>query len=554
MDKFLTYKVRELVDKATNVVMNYTEIEGKVREATNDDPWGPTGPLMQELAHATFTYEHFPEVMSMLWKRMLQDNKTNWRRTYKSLLLLNYLVRNGSERVVTSSREHIYDLRSLENYTFVDENGKDQGINVRHKVRDLIDFINDDDKLRDERKKAKKNKDKYVGLSAEAASRFGGSSVTSRSSNDYGGYRDDFDRHEKSRDDDDYDGEKEDSDNDTYGSSRRYKDRPKSPITSPPSASTVPTTIDKKAINLNLKTNPKVIANRSTTAASKKIDLGAASQYGKGTDFGINSPTHRNTHSEDLFGVNNNDDVVPATPVDDFFKTDDVKAPAPPSDDDDFNPRAEEFGDFETAFGGAKTQPVTKTNGKSDEFTDFTAFTSASTADPVLPPAAAPSSDLLGGLGGDLFGGLGAVPPASKPSSITADLLSDFGGLSMGTTTAGNVLQPSNTIPDLLQPSVAGRENNAKQQPMAPVGSTWAGSLNIDLDDLMGSKKKGGPAPTMNQLKSTSNNTSPVHQVKPISMSPLTPSYNIPGGISGNTPAAFANFSPNQSNQFNAFQ
>lgn len=68
---------------STNVVMNYTEIEGKVREATNDDPWGPTGPLMQELAHSTFSYETFPEVMSMLWKRMLQDNKTNWRRTYK---------------------------------------------------------------------------------------------------------------------------------------------------------------------------------------------------------------------------------------------------------------------------------------------------------------------------------------------------------------------------------------------------------------------------------------------------------------------------------------
>lgn len=93
----------------------------------------------------------------------------------QSLLLLNYLVRNGSERVVTSSREHIYDLRSLENYTCIDEFGKDQGINIRHKVRELIDFIQDDDKLRDERKKAKKNKDKYVGLSSEAMGmRFGG--------------------------------------------------------------------------------------------------------------------------------------------------------------------------------------------------------------------------------------------------------------------------------------------------------------------------------------------------------------------------------------------
>lgn len=38
----------------------------------------------------------------------------------------------------------------------------------RHKVRELIDFIQDDEKLREERKKAKKNKDKYVGMSSDA--------------------------------------------------------------------------------------------------------------------------------------------------------------------------------------------------------------------------------------------------------------------------------------------------------------------------------------------------------------------------------------------------
>lgn len=40
------------------------------------------GQLMQEVAQATFTYEQFPEVMGMLWKRMLGERK-NWRRTYK---------------------------------------------------------------------------------------------------------------------------------------------------------------------------------------------------------------------------------------------------------------------------------------------------------------------------------------------------------------------------------------------------------------------------------------------------------------------------------------
>lgn len=100
-------------------------------------------------------------------------------------------MRNGSERVVTSSREHIYDLRSLENYTFIDENGKDQGVNVRHKTRELIDFIQDDDKLRDERKKAKKNKDKYIGMSSDA---MGGGIKHSGNSFDDFRYRDEFAR------------------------------------------------------------------------------------------------------------------------------------------------------------------------------------------------------------------------------------------------------------------------------------------------------------------------------------------------------------------------
>ena len=67
--------------------MNYTEAETKVRDATNDEPWGPTGRAMNELAQYTFCYEHYGDVMAMLWKRMLYDNKTNWRRVYKVCFL-----------------------------------------------------------------------------------------------------------------------------------------------------------------------------------------------------------------------------------------------------------------------------------------------------------------------------------------------------------------------------------------------------------------------------------------------------------------------------------
>ena len=42
---------------------------------------------------------------------------------------------------------------------------------VRHKVKELIEIVQDDQRLRDERKKAKKSRDKYKGVSSEEVSR-----------------------------------------------------------------------------------------------------------------------------------------------------------------------------------------------------------------------------------------------------------------------------------------------------------------------------------------------------------------------------------------------
>lgn len=41
-------------------------------------------------------------------------------------------------------------------------------MNVRQRVKELVEFIQDDERLREERKKAKKNKDKYVGVSSDS--------------------------------------------------------------------------------------------------------------------------------------------------------------------------------------------------------------------------------------------------------------------------------------------------------------------------------------------------------------------------------------------------
>ena len=60
---------------------------------------------------------------------------------FQSLLLLTYLVKNGSERVVTNTRDHIYDLRQLENFSHFDEFGKDQGVNSMSMIKVYLVFV-----------------------------------------------------------------------------------------------------------------------------------------------------------------------------------------------------------------------------------------------------------------------------------------------------------------------------------------------------------------------------------------------------------------------------
>ncbi|XP_057335364.1 clathrin interactor 1 [Microplitis mediator] len=539
------WKVRELMDKATNVVMNYTETEAKVREATNDDAWGPTGAMMQELAQATFTYEQFPEVMSMLWKRMLQENKRNWRRTYKSLLLLNYLVRNGSERVVTSSREHIYDLRSLENYTFVDEIGKDQGINVRHKVRELIEFIQDDDKLRDERKKAKKNKDKYVGMSSDAmgmnfpsGDRWSDNpkwqtnkqnDTPTSAYNDWGDTRRNYDDTNNSDD-----GEREDSDNDNNVNNSRS---PKKNDNVNKDLRESLDTLDKirKLTATNVSTGA-TNNSPSRTRQLKKVDLGAAAHYGRDI---IND----NKKDKDKDKIKDKDKVKD----NDIVNVDNNKISSEKSKnifndifdsqnnggyDDDFNPRdSAESGknlnfDFNATFDKQGKEEVKTGGNGTDEFADFTsAFNSGVTIDNWAAGPTVTAGDTTG----DLFGNNAVTRSNNNNTGLSTDLLSDFDGFNSFTNNSqqnvnifnnstldnsANLLSCTNNTGFLSPIPMNSRTNDLLTTSSATtpsqIGSTWAGAgLKIDLDNLMGNKNKpSGPAPTMNQLASTS----PQHQ------------------------------------------
>ncbi|KAJ6486714.1 epsin domain-containing protein [Mycena sanguinolenta] len=140
---------------AVRVVKNYTkgysDTQAKVRDATSNDPWGPSGTQMNEIAQMTYNQGDFVEIMEMLDKR-LNDKGKNWRHVFKSLTLLDYLLHQGSENVIIYFKDNLYVIKTLKEFQYVDEDGKDQGGNVRAKAKDITSLLQDEGRLRTERR------------------------------------------------------------------------------------------------------------------------------------------------------------------------------------------------------------------------------------------------------------------------------------------------------------------------------------------------------------------------------------------------------------------
>ncbi|KAM6914270.1 epsin-3 isoform 3-T4 [Lycodopsis pacificus] len=173
-----------------NMVNNFTEPEIKVREATSNDPWGPPSSLMSEIADLTFNVVAFTEVMGMIWKR-LNDHGKNWRHVYKALTLLDYLIKTGSERVAQECRENIYTIQTLRDFQYMDRDGRDQGVNVREKAKQLVALLKDEEKLKKERSQALKTKTRMAGSSSGLGSGslpppYGGGRTSQPSADEHG--------------------------------------------------------------------------------------------------------------------------------------------------------------------------------------------------------------------------------------------------------------------------------------------------------------------------------------------------------------------------------
>ncbi|ODV77124.1 ENTH-domain-containing protein [Suhomyces tanzawaensis NRRL Y-17324] len=149
----------KIVRSIKNVASGYSSVQVLVRNATSNDPSGPTTYDMEEISSYTYTSQtDFMEIMDMLDRR-LNDKGKNWRHVAKSLTVLDYLVRFGSEKCVLWSKDNLYIIKTLREFIHIDEADNDQGAIIRVKAKELVSLLRDDERLRHERSLAADAKD-----------------------------------------------------------------------------------------------------------------------------------------------------------------------------------------------------------------------------------------------------------------------------------------------------------------------------------------------------------------------------------------------------------
>jgi len=179
-------KIQNMAEDVYNSAKPKTDVEARVFEVLSHKNWGASGSLMNEIARDTYDLERFQVVSSLMWDGMENQRPAAWKVVFKSLNLLEHLVKNGAERCVDDARNHSHVLRSLGQFNYY-EGTIDRGLGVREKSKQVLEMLSDDDRIREERAKARKLREKFGNFN-KGSSGIGGGGSGGGNSSGSGGY------------------------------------------------------------------------------------------------------------------------------------------------------------------------------------------------------------------------------------------------------------------------------------------------------------------------------------------------------------------------------
>ena len=158
--------MEEFFDKVTDAIkdiLGKTPLEEDLDNAINNEEWLAPNTLLRSLAEKTHHDEDSSRILKAIWEN-LRSAPRNWRKIQKTLLLVDMVIRTGSQRALAEIRNESFKIRILTDFSYEDS-GMGYGNGVRETATEIVRILGDIRLLEAEREKARGYMPKCEGYS-----------------------------------------------------------------------------------------------------------------------------------------------------------------------------------------------------------------------------------------------------------------------------------------------------------------------------------------------------------------------------------------------------
>ncbi|XP_058094619.1 uncharacterized protein LOC131240421 [Magnolia sinica] len=146
--------IHDKYKSARLVLTDVTQAELLTEEATNNDPSGPDARTMARISEAAFDIDDYWRIVDLLHQRLYIVDWKQWRQQYKALVLLDFLLTHGPESVAEEFQCDMDVIQELGSFKHIDEQGFNWGDSMQKKSVRILQLLDEEELLKDERSKA----------------------------------------------------------------------------------------------------------------------------------------------------------------------------------------------------------------------------------------------------------------------------------------------------------------------------------------------------------------------------------------------------------------
>ncbi|WOK96974.1 epsin-3-like [Canna indica] len=149
--------LRSILTRARLLLTDVTAAELLAEEATRTHPWPPADTrMLRYISQASFEVDDFFRVVELLHKRLKKFERKRWRKAYKTLILVEYVLTHGPLSFANELQADKGVIQQMCSFQYVDEKGYNWGLTVKKKAERVLKLLEKGPFLHQERDRLRK--------------------------------------------------------------------------------------------------------------------------------------------------------------------------------------------------------------------------------------------------------------------------------------------------------------------------------------------------------------------------------------------------------------